>query len=71
MSDKSGEAKQKAEGKPITDKDLEDISGGIVVHREPIRTVVPTPPPLWHRSRLLRRGGARFRTASRSERVFT
>ena len=42
MSDKSGEAKEKAEGKPITDKDLEDISGGIVVQRDPIRTIVPS-----------------------------
>ena len=42
MSDKSGEAKEKAEGKPITDKDLEDISGGIVVQRIPARTIVPT-----------------------------
>ena len=35
MSDKSGEAKQKAEEKPITDKDLEDISGGIIIQRSP------------------------------------
>jgi hypothetical protein len=42
MSDKSGETKQKAEEKPITDKDLEDISGGIIIQREPIRTTVPT-----------------------------
>ena len=42
MSDKSGEAKEKAEGKPITDKDLEDISGGIVVQRETIRTTDTT-----------------------------
>jgi hypothetical protein len=42
MSDKSSEAKEKAEGKPITDKDLEDISGGIVVQRDTIRTTVPT-----------------------------
>ena len=34
--------KNKDEGKPITDKDLEDISGGIVVQREPIRTTVLT-----------------------------
>jgi hypothetical protein len=34
--------KNKDEEKPITDKDLDDISGGIVVQREPIRTVVPT-----------------------------
>ena len=39
MSDKSGEAKEKADGKPITDKDLEDISGGIVVQRDTIKTV--------------------------------
>jgi hypothetical protein len=42
MSDKSGEAKQKAEEKPITDKDLEDISGGIIIQRAPARTTVPT-----------------------------
>jgi hypothetical protein len=42
MSDKSGETKQKDEGKPITDKDLEDISGGIIIQRTPISTVVPT-----------------------------
>ena len=42
MSDKSGEAKQKAEEKPITDKDLEDISGGIIVQRTPTKTTVPT-----------------------------
>jgi hypothetical protein len=42
MSDKSGEAKEKAEGKPITDKDLEDISGGIIIQREPVRTTVTT-----------------------------
>jgi hypothetical protein len=42
MTDKSGEAKQKAEEKPITDEDLEDISGGIIIQRDPIRTVVPT-----------------------------
>ena len=42
MSDKAGEAKQKDEGKPITDKELEDISGGIVVQREPITTIVPS-----------------------------
>ena len=42
MSDKSGEAKEKAEGKPITDKDLEDISGGIIVQRTPTRITVPT-----------------------------
>ena len=42
MSDKSGEAKEKAEGKPITDKDLEDISGGIIIQRAPVSTIVPT-----------------------------
>ena len=42
MSDKSGEAKQKAEGKPITDKDLEEISGGIIIQRSPTSTIVPT-----------------------------
>ena len=42
MSDKSGEAKEKSEGKPITDKDLEDISGGIIIQRTPTRTTVPT-----------------------------
>ena len=41
MSDKSGEAKEKAEGKPITDKDLEDISGGIIIQR-PATTTVTT-----------------------------
>ena len=41
MSDKSGEAKQKSEGKPITDKDLEDISGGIIIQR-PATTTVTT-----------------------------
>ena len=42
MSDKSGEAKEKADGKPITDKDLEDISGGIIIQRTPTATTVPT-----------------------------
>ena len=41
MSDKSGESKQKAEEKPITDKDLEDISGGIIIQRTPTATTVP------------------------------
>ena len=36
------ETKQKNEGKPLTDKDLEDISGGIVVQRTPTATAVPS-----------------------------
>ena len=42
MSDKPGEAKQGAERKPVSDKDLEDISGGIIIQRTPTRTTVST-----------------------------
>ena len=39
MADKSGETKQNDEGKPLTDKDLEDVSGGIIVQTpDPIQT---------------------------------
>ena len=31
MADKSGETKQKDEGKPLTDKDLANVSGGIII----------------------------------------
>ena len=35
------EEKNKDEGKPLTDKDLEDVSGGVVVQRDTIKTTVP------------------------------